>query len=60
MSTEEMYIKHIENGIRSILNGSKTVKDANVGISLNKLKIINEGMYQDYFAKYKKALESLK
>ena len=60
MSAEELYIKHIENGIRSIINGSKTVKDANVGISLNKLKQVNEGLYQDYLKKYKEVLANRK
>ena len=55
-----MYIQHIENGIRSILNGSKSVKDANVGMSLNKLKDINIGMYEDYLKKYKEVLANRK
>jgi len=60
MSAEELYIKHIENGIRSILNGSKSVKEANVGISLNKLKQVNEGLYEDYLKKYKEVLANRK
>jgi hypothetical protein len=60
MSAEEMYIQHIENGIRSILNGTKSVKDANVGMSLNKLKTINIGMYEDYLKKYKEVLVNRK
>jgi hypothetical protein len=56
MSAEDLYIKHIENGIRSIVNGTKSVKDANVGVSLNKLKQINIGQYEDYLLKYKEAL----
>lgn len=60
MSAEEMYIKHIENGIRSIKNGSKTVKEANVGMSLNKLKTVNEGLYEDYLKKYKEVLVNRK
>lgn len=60
MSTEEMYIKHIENGIRSITNGSKTPKEANVGVSLNKLKTINIGQYEDYLKKYKEVLANRK
>ncbi len=60
MSAEELYIKHIENGIRSIVNGTKSVKDANVGISLNKLKQINIGLYEDYLKKYKEVLANRK
>lgn len=60
MSAEELYIKHIENGIRSIINGTKTVKEANVGISLNKLKTVNEGLYEDYLKKYKEVLVNRK
>jgi len=60
MRAEETYIKHIENGIRCILNGSKTPKEAKVGVSLNKLKEVNEGLYMDYLEKYKAAVASLK
>ena len=60
MSAEEMYIRHIENGIRSIVNGTKTVKEANVGMSLNKLKTVNEGLYEDYLKKYKEVLANRK
>jgi hypothetical protein len=60
MDTESLYIKHIENGIRTILNGSKTPKEAKVGVSLMKLKEVNEGLYMDYLEKYKKAVASLK
>jgi len=60
MSAEEMYIKHIDNGIRSIVNGTKTVKEANVGMSLNKLKTVNEGLYEDYLKKYKEVLANRK
>ena len=60
MGGEELYIKHIENGIRSIENGTKTIKEANVGMSLNKLKEVNIGLYEDYLKKYKKVLENRK
>lgn len=60
MSAEEMYIRHIENGIRSIVSGTKTVKEANVGMSLNKLKTVNEGLYEDYLKKYKEVLANRK
>ena len=49
---EEILIKNIENGIRGIRLGTKTAANANVGIHLNKLKTINEGMYQEYLKKY--------
>lgn len=60
MKAEDTYIKHIENGIRAILSGSKTPKEAKVGVSLNKLKQINEGLYMDYLEKYKKVVVNLK
>lgn len=60
MSAEELYIKHIENGIRSIVNGTKSVQEANVGMSLNKLKAVNEGLYEDYLKKYKEVLANRK
>lgn len=57
---EETYIKNIENGIRSINNGSKTPKDSKVAMNLNLLKGVNRGMYDDYLEKYKIALEKYK
>ena len=57
MSTEEMYIKNIEAGIRALKLRTKTPSETNVGINLNRLKGVNPGMYDDYMAKYKTALE---
>ena len=52
MSTEDIYIKNIENGIRSIRLGSKTPQEANVNSNLQKLKMVNEGMYDELNKKY--------
>ena len=52
MNLEEQYIFNIKNGIRAIKLGSKTPKDSNVGYNLNRLKGINEGMYDDLLAEY--------
>ncbi len=52
MSCEELYVKHIENGIRAIRMGNKNPKEANVGIHLNKLKLVNLGLYEDLLLKY--------
>lgn len=60
MSQEETLIKNIENGIRAIRLGAKEPKGTLAGVSLNKLKVINEGMYSDLMEKYKKALEDYK
>ena len=49
---EELLISNIENGIRGIKLGTKTPETARVGFSLNRLKTINEGMYQEYMKKY--------
>jgi hypothetical protein len=57
MTSEEIYIKNIENGIRALKMRTKTPSEANVGFSLNKLKLVNIGLYEDYIQKYKKALE---
>jgi hypothetical protein len=59
-SIEDLYIKKIEGGIRSVTNGSKTPKDSEVAVYLNKLKPINEGMYEDLLGKYKTAVEKYK
>jgi len=56
-STEEICIQKIESGIRGIKNGSKTPKEANCGFFLNKLKPLNEGMYDELFDKYVKLMK---
>lgn len=60
MSTEELYVKHIECGIRAIKLKTKKPEEANVGKYLNKLREVNEGLYDDLFERYKKILESYK
>lgn len=57
MSAEELYIKNIENGIRALRFKTKTPNETNVGYHLNRLKMVNEGMYDEYLEKYKKALK---
>lgn len=60
VSCEELYIKHIENGIRGIRMGTKTPEDARVGVYLNKLKPLNPFMYDDLLEKYSKCLKNHK
>lgn len=57
MSAEELYIKNIESGIRGLRLRNKTPSEVNVGSNLNRLKMFNEGMYDEYLEKYKKALK---
>jgi len=54
LTCEEIYIKHIENGIRGIKLGTKTPEEARVGHFLAKLKPLNEFMYEDLLEKYAK------
>lgn len=56
---EEIYVRKIESGIRLIEHG-KAPKDAQVGIWLNKLKPLNQGLYDDLLGKYKEILENIK
>jgi hypothetical protein len=57
MGAEETYIKNIENGIRGLRLRTKTPSEVNVGSNLNRLKILNEGLYDEYLAKYTKVLK---
>jgi hypothetical protein len=57
MGAEETYIKNIINGIRGLRLRSKTPSEVNVGSNLNRLKILNEGLYDEYLTKYTKALK---
>lgn len=54
---EEIYISRVESGIRSIKLGTKTPNEAQVGLWLNKLKPLNDGMYDDLMDKYKRIMK---
>lgn len=54
---EELLIKKIEAGIRSIKHGTATPADAKVGVFLNKLKPINLAMYEDLLNNYKAVVQ---
>ena len=60
MTTEEIYVKHIECGIRAIKLKTKSPQEANVGKFLNKLKDVNEGLYDDLLTKYQRVVQSYK
>lgn len=49
---EQLVVNKIIGGLMGIKNGTKQPKD--VAPWLNRLKGINEGLYEDYLAKYKK------
>jgi hypothetical protein len=56
--SEDLYIKLITSGIRAIKLNLKTPVEAKVGLSLNKLKDLNKGMYDDLLNEYKKEKEN--
>ena len=60
MTIEETYVKHIECGIRAIKLRTKKPEEANVGKFLNKLRTVNDGLYDDLLAKYKRIMEEYK
>jgi hypothetical protein len=60
MTTEETYVKHIECGIRAIKLGTKRPDEANVGKFLNKLRVVNEGLYDDLMERYQNILDDYK
>lgn len=62
MSSEDHYIKNTENAIRTLKLGTKDKAEAmkTVGFNLNKLKLVNEGMYSELLQKYKVALQNNK
>lgn len=60
-SCEEIYIKKIENGIRSIrLGGNPEEVEPQVYNSLGKLKNLNDGMYEDLLQKYENVVNFYK
>ena len=60
MTTEETYVKHIECGIRAIKLKTKTPQEANVGKYLNKLRDVNDGLYDDLMDKYQNVVKKYK
>ena len=60
MTIEETYVKHIECGIRAIKLRTKRPDEANVGKFLNKLRDINEGLYDDLMERYQNILDDHK
>ncbi len=58
MGTEDILIKNIKNGIRSIKLGNKSPQEANIGTFLNRLKDINEGMHLDLMNDYKATVKA--
>ncbi len=57
---EQDLIKKIKGAMLGIKTGSKTPKDANVGLYLNKLKELNKGMYDELLGEYKELLLIIK
>jgi hypothetical protein len=60
MTCEELYVRNIENGIRAIRMGNKSPKDVNVGLHLNKLKLVNLGLHEDLLRKYSNVVKDYK
>lgn len=58
MSYENDLIKKITGGIGAIKRKEKTPKEANIGASLNKLKDMNIGQWEELMSKYKEAVKS--
>ena len=55
---EDLLIRKIKGGILGIKNGNKEITE--VAPLLNKLKNVNEGMYEELLQDYKVALEKRK
>jgi hypothetical protein len=55
---EDLLIRKIKGGINGIKNGTKEATE--VAPLLNRLKGVNEGMYDELLQEYKKALEKRK
>lgn len=57
MSTEELCVENIEKGIQLIRSGKKSPKEAGLGVYFKRLKELNDGIYDDLIAEYKKVVE---
>ncbi len=60
MTTEETYVKHIECGIRAIKLGTKKPEETSVGKFLNKLREVNDGLYDDLLERYINVIQKYK
>lgn len=57
---EQDLIKKIRGAMLGIKTKSKTPKDSNIAIYLNKLKDVNKGQYEGLLAEYKQLLIDIK
>lgn len=55
-TAEEFHIDKINKGIKLILEGKKTPKEANLSSSFERLKVLNHSIYLDLMNDYKAAL----
>ena len=55
---EDLLIRKIKGGINGIKNGTKEATE--IAPLLNRLKSVNEGMYDELLQEYKNALEKRK
>ena len=53
---EELSIRKIRNGIKAIDQGTKSPEEASLGYAFNKLKDLNEGMYNDFLLEYQRVV----
>tara|TARA_B100000927_G_scaffold69597_2_gene55121 strand:+ start:247 stop:429 length:183 start_codon:yes stop_codon:yes gene_type:complete len=51
---EELLIKRVEADIRGLRMGTKTPEQIKIMYFLDKLKKLNDGLYDDYLEKYMK------
>jgi len=54
---EDLLIRKINGGINAIKGGRKSPQEAQLGALLNRLKKVNEPMYDDLMVKYKEAIQ---
>lgn len=58
MTSEELYISKIENGIRGIRMGTKNPYKLKLLVWFNKLEPLNDGLHKDLLEKYKSVLKN--
>lgn len=58
-TAEETHVDNINNGIKSMREGKKTAKEANLSKSFERLKVLNPPMYHDLMNDYKAVLNGV-
>lgn len=57
-TAEDLYVKNLDNGLRAMRLGTKKpIAELNMEGNLSRLQKVNPMLFEDYFARYQRALK---